>query len=153
MCMMAVIAHVRRWRIPQPGMTVCLARESGTAVQISRIARDKHFPFSAMRSIDWLFRLFFFFIVFAVVVFLKLVGFKILLTRHSNNKNFIWLLWDRLRKIYTVIAKAIRVRIQWSHHWPSLGFQTWEFEFKTFAQVKSREKDLSKLLVQVYFYS
>ena len=73
MCMMAVIAHVRRWRIrPQPGMTVCLARESGTAVQISRIARDKHFPFSAMRSIDWLFRLFFFycFAVVVVVVFL-----------------------------------------------------------------------------------
>lgn len=31
------------------------ARESGTVVQIDRIARDEHFPFTVMRSIDWLF--------------------------------------------------------------------------------------------------
>lgn len=50
---MTVIAHVRRCRArPQPRMT---ARESGTVVQIDRIARDEHFPFTVMRSIDWLF--------------------------------------------------------------------------------------------------
>lgn len=57
MCSMAVIAHVRRWRISRnpAGMTTAgWPERAERPVQISRIARDKHFPFSAMRSIDWL---------------------------------------------------------------------------------------------------
>lgn len=72
---------------PQPGIA---AGESGSVLQIDRIARDEHFPFSAMRSIDWLLRLLDFVIVsgFFVCLFLFLRFFKFPCFPHSFRSHF-----------------------------------------------------------------